>query len=137
MYRRQSITRTRKRKGFTLVELLTGILIVSVLMTIAFPLYLNALDDSKKKVCRTNLESIANAVMAARVKSGAADFGALIPGGVTTANLPDLSAVPICPNGGAYTLAMGVSGLNITFQVKCSATFPLTHGKYEPGLDNH
>ena len=136
MVRRKSVSQARKHKAFTLVELLTAILVVSILMTLAFPLYLNALDDSRKKICRSNLQTIANAVMAARVKSGAADFGSLIAGGVVTTNIPDLSSVPLCPNGGAYTLTIGSSFANTTFQVRCSATYPLTHGKYEPGLDS-
>ncbi len=136
MHRRQSISKRRKSKGFTLVELLTAILIVSILMTVAFPLYLNAVDDSRKKVCRSNMQSISNAVMAARVKSRSADFGSLITGGVVVTNLPDLSSVPVCPNGGTYTLGVGNSSSNSTFQVFCSATYPLTHGKFEPGVDN-
>ncbi len=129
--------RGRKRKGFTVVELLTVVLIISILMSVALPLYLNALDDSRKKVCRANMQTIANAVMAARVKSRAADFAALITGGVTTTNLPDLTATPYCPNGGTYTLANGSSGSVSTFQVKCNVTYPLTHGKFEPGFDSN
>ena len=133
---RSAFSRSRKHKAFTLTEMLTVILIISVLMTIAFPIYLNAVDDSRKKICRANLQTIANAVMAARVKSPALDFSALIAGGVTTSNIPDLTSVPICPNGGTYTLANGSSSTTVTFQVKCNATYPLTHGKFEPGFDN-
>lgn len=137
MPRNPAVYRTRKRNGFTLVELLTVVLILSILMSVAMPLYLNAVDDTRKKVCRTNMVTIANAVMAARVKSRAANFGTLITGGVATTNLPDLTSVPVCPNGGAYTLANGSSSSNATFQVKCSATYPLTHGKFEPGIDSN
>ena len=137
MPRSASLYRTRKRKGFTVVELLTVVLIVSILMSVAFPLYLNAVDDSRKKDCRANLQTIGNAVMAARVKSRAGDFGTLITGGVITTNLPDLTSVPACPNGGTYTLANGSTGSNTTFQVKCNTTYPVTHGKFEPGLDSH
>jgi prepilin-type N-terminal cleavage/methylation domain-containing protein len=136
MPRYASLYRARKRKAFTLVELLTVVLILSILMSVAAPLYLNALDDSRKKVCRANLQTISNAVMAARVKNAVNDFGLLITGGVTITNLPDLSSLPRCPNGGAYALAFGSSRSNATFQVQCSATYPLTHGKYEPGVDN-
>lgn len=136
MPRHPTRSRGRKRKAFTLVELLTVVLIVSILMSVAAPLYLNALDDSRKKVCRTNMGTISNAVMAARVKNSVNDFAALITGGVTISNLPDLTSVPRCPNGGAYSLTIGGSGSNATFQVQCSATYPLIHGKFEPGVDN-
>jgi type IV pilus assembly protein PilA len=137
MPRRSSVLRARRRKAFTLVELLTVVLILSILMAVAMPLYLNAVDDSKKKVCRTNMQTISNAVMAMRVKSRSADFAGIITGGVATTNLPDLTAVPRCPNSGIYTLAFGASATSATFQVKCNATYPLTHGKFEPGIDHN
>ena len=88
---------TRKRRGFTLIELLVVVLILSILMAVALPLYLSAVSDSQRKVCRANMQTIANAVQASRVRTNAANYGALITGGVTVANLPDLNAVPQCP----------------------------------------
>ena len=135
MPRYSSKRRSHRSRGFTLVELLTVILIVSILMTVGAPIYLNSLDDSRKKICRTNMQTISNAMMAARVKNETNDFGALIAGGIMTTNLPDLTSIPICPNGGTYTLTIGNTGTNSSFQVRCSATYPLTHGRFEPGVD--
>ena len=137
MNRIQRLAASRNRKGFTLIELLVVVLILAILMAVAMPLYLSAVADSQKKTCRANMQTIANAVMAARVKSGAADFTALITGGVTTTNIPDLAAVPACPVAGvtAYTLAAGTGGSS-SFQVKCS-TGAGVHGKFEPGVDNN
>src|SRR5690348_8262676 len=97
----------RARKGFTLIELLVVVLILAILMAVALPLYLSAVADSQLKTCRANMQTIANAVQAARVKAVAADYStwtgktvaALIAGG----NLQDLQAAPICPTGGAYS----------------------------------
>lgn len=129
--------RRRRRKGFTLVELLTVVLILSILMSVALPLYLNAVDNSKRRICRVNMATIGNAMVAARNKTRAADFTALIAGGVTTTNLNDLTAVPVCPNGGTYSLANGSSTTATTFKVQCNTTYPLTHGKFEPGVDSN
>jgi prepilin-type N-terminal cleavage/methylation domain-containing protein len=124
---------TRKRRGFTLIELLVVVLILSILMAVALPLYLSAVADSQKKVCRANMQTIANAVQASRVRTNPADYTGLIAAGVTVANLPDLNAVPICPiAGSAYTLANGNSGNATTFKVACSAT---GHGTFQPGVD--
>ena len=134
MVRTQLLAASRNRKGFTLIELLVVVLILAILMAVAMPLYLSAVADSQKKTCRANMQTIANAVAAARVKSAAANYGALITGGVTILNLPDLAAPPVCPNAGAYTLSVGSSTTNTTFQVNCAAT---GHGKFEPGVDNN
>lgn len=130
-------SRNRRSRGFTVVELLTVVLIISILMSVALPLYLDAVDDSQKKACRTNMATIANAVMAAHVKGMTSDFTTAIAGGVTTTNLPDLPSVPHCPNGGAYSLAIGSSGTASTFEVKCNTTYPVVHGTYEPGVNGN
>lgn len=122
----------RKPHGFTLLELLIVVLILSALMAIALPFYLSALSDSQLKTCRTNMQSIATSVQSARIRRQDPDYTALIAGGVTTSNLPDLSAIPLCPNGGVYTLSQGSSLDNTTFRVKCG---PTGHGQYEPGVD--
>lgn len=128
-----SRTATRQR-GFTLVELLVVVLILATLMAVAMPLYLSAVTDAQKKTCRANMQTIANAVQAARVKNNYSNYGTLITAGVTVANLPDLLAVPICPTGGTYTLANGSSSDNTTFKVSCSAT---GHGTFQPGVDSN
>ena len=129
---------SQNRKGFTLIELLVVVLILAILMAVAMPLYLSAVADAQKKTCRANMQTIANAVQAARIKSGTADYSTLITGGVSTANLPDLLAVPICPSAGAYSLANGSSASTATFKVNCAyGTGAGAHGKFEPGVDNN
>ena len=134
MNRLTNIRKRLQKKGFTLIELLVVVLILSVLMAVATPLYLSAVSDSQKKTCRANMQTIANAAHAARMKSGAADFTAIIAAGVTTTNLPDLQAVPKCPNAGTYSLANGSSASATTFKVACSYT---GHSTYEPGVDSN
>jgi len=126
-------TGRRAKRGFTLIELLVVVLILAVLMAVSIPLYLSAVADSQKKTCRANMQTIANAVQAARVKSNTADYSSFV-GSVTTAAEPDLSSVPICPSAGAYTIANGSSGSATTFKVSCSAT---GHGTFEPGVDSN
>ena len=137
MVRIQRFVAARNRKGFTLIELLVVVLILAILMAVAMPLYLSAVADSQKKTCRANMQTIANAVQAARVKSGASDFTTLIAGGVNTGNLPDLTAAPACPVAGntAYTLTAGTGGVT-SFKVLCSTGLTV-HGKFEPGIDSN
>src|SRR5712671_3105608 len=87
------------RRGFTLIELLVVVLILAILMAVSMPLYLSAVTDSQKKTCRSNMQTIANSVHSARVKSQAPNFAGFM-GAVSTSNEPDLLNVPICPSGG-------------------------------------
>src|SRR5438445_7430525 len=103
MRRKLISSKASARRGFTLIELLVVVLILSILMAVALPLYLSAVADSQKKTCRANMQTIANAVQAARVKNVAANYSAFA-GSVSTTAEPDLQAVPVCPNGGTYTI---------------------------------
>jgi type IV pilus assembly protein PilA len=139
MSRRLNTQSRRTRKGFTLIELLVVVLILAILMAVALPLYLSAVADSQKKTCRANMQTIANAVQAARVKTVAANYSSFA-GAVSTANEPDLQAVPICPNGGTYNVITtgscnDANGTATTvpansFGVTCSYT---GHGGFIPG----
>src|ERR1044071_4022284 len=111
---RDALRKTRStRRGFTLIELLIVVLILAILMAVALPLYLSAVADSQKKTCRANMQTISNAVQAARVKAIALDYTDIIAAnssGIITAganSLDNLQAVPICPNTGTYKLAAG------------------------------
>jgi type IV pilus assembly protein PilA len=131
----------RNRKGFTLIELLVVVLILAILMAVALPLYLSAIGDSQLKTCRANMQTIANTVQAARVKNSLADYSSFV-GAVTVVLEPDLQSVPICPNGGAYTvLAVAATCKDAkgvvtpvpanSFGVACSFG---THGGFIPGI---
>lgn len=127
------------QRGFTLIELLVVVLILSILMAVALPLYLSAVADSQKKTCRANMQTIANAAAAARVKSAEMDFSFIVTANSSgiiitgTDSLGDLNAVPVCPSAGSYTLATGSGGAT-TFKVVCSVG---SHGTFEPGKDSN
>jgi prepilin-type N-terminal cleavage/methylation domain-containing protein len=112
-------------RGFTLIELLVVILILAILTAVALPLYLSAVSNAQKRTCQANMQTIANAVQAARVENNGANYAAFIGNTVNATNEPDLQSTPVCPTGGTYTIANGSSGDNTTFEVKCT-----NHGIY-------
>lgn len=120
------------RAAFTLVELLVVVFIIEILLSTALPLYLSTAQDAQKRTCRTNMQTIADAVQAARVKTMSSSYTTIISNGITTANLQDLQTLPVCPNGGTYTLASTTAG----FKVSCSYAGPPSHGTFQPGVDS-
>lgn len=123
----------RKRKGFTLIELLIVILILAILMAVALPLYLAAVGDSQKKTCRANMQTIANAAQAYKVRSTTHAYPTAIGDMVGAGQ--DLPAAPKCPsNSGDYTLSTDTSG-NLTITCPGGASSP-GHGTFTPGSDS-
>jgi prepilin-type N-terminal cleavage/methylation domain-containing protein len=120
----------KRRIGFTLIELLVVVLILAILMAIALPLYLRAVRDSNRQTCRSNMQTIANALQAYKVRSS----NHLFPGQTASTdpidlnfagdatnpmfigNEQDLQALPQCPtdsvNGDSddYTAEMNADG---------------------------
>lgn len=131
--------KNRNRRGFTLVELLVVVLILAILMAVALPLYLNSIKDAEKKTDRANMQSIANAAQAWKVRTRAADFTTM-----TLSDLQgDLGSIPTCPDGGQYTLNT-TAGATVKDGNGNDATIPdggiaivsddATHGAYIPGV---
>ena len=116
----------RKRKGFTLIEILAVILILAILIAIGLPLYLKAVADSAKKTCQANMHTLANAEQAYMVRSLRHEYVQIQAGpegyaftgmesGEVIADFvgpeADLQAMPVCPAGGRYEVAVHAGGL--------------------------
>lgn len=112
------MTLRHARRGFTLIELLVVVLILAILMAVALPLYLNAVADSQRKTCRANMQTIANAEQAYKVKNPAHTYVAIASGADMSTVLTDLQATPICPAAGSYSVTLNSS--NGSFTVHCS-----------------
>jgi type IV pilus assembly protein PilA len=128
--------RDRKRRAFTLIELLIVILVLAILMAVALPLYLAAVSDSQVKTCRSNMQTIANAEAAFKTSDVAHQYT------TTLTNLnANLGSTPVCPSGGTYAVAIS-DGTNQSngkavptggIVVSCTAT---GHGTFAPGIDS-
>ena len=120
-----------KRGAFTLIELLVVVLILAILTAVALPLYLSSVKDSEKKTCQTNMQTIANAVQAYKVRTRAAAYPTIsdVSTQVGSGNqLEDLNFAPKCPENDTNTYS--VAPVNGGFQVYCTNA---AHGKWENG----
>jgi type IV pilus assembly protein PilA len=130
------LRRDRKRRAFTLIELLIVILVLAILMAVALPLYLAAVSDSQVKTCRSNMQTIANAEAAYKTSDTAHQYT------TTLSNLnANLGSTPVCPSGGTYSVAISdgsqqSNGKTVPsggIVVSCSST---GHGTFAPGIDS-
>lgn len=107
-----------KAKGFTLIELITAIFIISLLITILVPSLMRARQQAQLTSCEGNLKTQATAdVMYANDNHGHfAAFPALL--------MPHyLKAMPTCASAGKYTYWYMVSQHPDSFTFSC-------HGSY-------
>jgi MSHA pilin protein MshA len=111
--------RHRARKGFSLVELLAVVLILSVLAASAIPLYMNTRKVAAARACKGNIAAIAAAESAYVLRYGKYTNMA---GLLTSAE--SLSSTPSCPlDASAYTITTGgLPGTAVTLYVPASDT---------------
>ncbi|MCL6624082.1 MAG: prepilin-type N-terminal cleavage/methylation domain-containing protein, partial [Fimbriimonadales bacterium] len=53
-----NLVKNRRRKGFTLVEIMIVVLIIGILLAIAIPNFMRARETSRTKSCISNLRQI-------------------------------------------------------------------------------
>lgn len=52
----------KKKRHFTLIELIITLIVIGILVTIAIPTYRNVVERSRSEVCKTNLEVLLGAI---------------------------------------------------------------------------
>ncbi|MEN6520756.1 MAG: prepilin-type N-terminal cleavage/methylation domain-containing protein [Armatimonadota bacterium] len=95
----------KRRNGFTLVEIMIVVMIISVLLTIAIPNFFRAREVSRARSCQGNLRLIASAKeqWAMDNKMGNSDTPtkeALVPDYIKG----ESGVMPTCQSGGEYTI---------------------------------
>jgi prepilin-type N-terminal cleavage/methylation domain-containing protein len=91
---------SRNKKGFTLVEIMIVITIISILLGIAIPSFLNSREKTKSRSCTENLHQINTAKEQLAMAAGLGE-------GATISQLQIMpylheNGFPSCPAGGTY-----------------------------------
>jgi len=112
----------KMQKGFTIVEILIAVLIISLIMAMALPNFLKGRTDARKKACIANLWQL-NEAIKQWVLENDINTGASIEGNESEIYSYLRFGEPTCPSDGTYTY--GVVGTEP--QVTCSKGDSLGH----------
>ena len=123
-------TKTNRKAGFTLVEIMIVVAIIGLLAAIAIPNFVKARATSQANACINNMRQIDAAVNEMALEKGKTTGSAVsYPSDLTPyIKLNSNSSIPGCPAGGSYTVyAIG----NIP-SVTCSLGTTVTPNRVMP-----
>jgi len=109
-------TKTSRKAGFTLVEIMIVVAIIGMLAAIAIPNFIKARATSQQNACINNLRQIDGAINEWALETGQSSGTPSATSVSAYIKLNANNSVPGCPAGGTYTYA----ALGSNPQIACS-----------------
>ena len=109
-------TKTSRKAGFTLVEIMIVVATIGLLAAIAIPNFIKARATSQQNACINNLRQIDGAINEWALETGQSSGTPSATSVSAYIKLNSNNSVPGCPAGGTYTTAT----VGATPQVSCS-----------------
>ena len=130
------VHRIATRRAFTLIEIVLGAVVATVMVALSMPLFLSGAADASMKQCRSDMMTIGNLERQHRLKD---------PNHAYTTSLSTLKTEmltpPVCPGGGNYTITLSNGSMTAQNGQTVPAGRPIIscsvagHGKYAPDFD--
>jgi MSHA pilin protein MshA len=93
----------KRRKAFTLIELVVVIVILGILAAVAIPKYMDISDTAEEQACAAKRGAIASATSMYYASLAAQGETPAFPDSYDDTDLYADGQVPTCPAGGTYT----------------------------------
>lgn len=125
--------RTRTRKGFTLIELMVALVILTILMGFAIPEVINQINASKYETQKSNLKEIKKAIDQyyadrGRYPKNLADL--------TQTTHPYFAEIPIDPVSGAADWEISEKASKSVWYRTSTITYPGAPAKWNPAAES-